>query len=59
VTAAPLTGLCTDVTSIKVYENWDMSQYDKMTPSIIRYGRPPEQMESNPAVAQLTDNYCL
>jgi hypothetical protein len=57
--AGTLTGLCTDVRSIKVSENWDMTQYDTKTLTVIGYGRPPEQMKANPAVAQMTDNYCL
>lgn len=57
--AATLTGLTNDVQSVKVFENWDQSQYNKKTLSVIGFGRPPEEMEARPAVARMTNNYCL
>ncbi|RHW28115.1 hypothetical protein D0Z08_03735 [Nocardioides immobilis] len=57
--APTLSGICTDVHRVTMYENWDMSQYDAKTLTVIGFGQDPDVMESNPAVAQMTDNYCL
>jgi 2,4-diaminopentanoate dehydrogenase len=57
--APTLTGICTDVRKVMIFENWDMSQFNTATLKVIGFGKPPEHMESNPAVAQMTDNYCL
>lgn len=57
--APALSGICTDVKHVLMYENWDVSQYDTKTLSILGFGKEPSVMESNPAIAQMTDNYCL
>ena len=57
--APALTGICTDVRNVTIYENWDMSQFNAATLSVIGFGKSPDAMEANPAVAQMTDNYCL
>src|SRR5439155_10194757 len=55
-----LTGLCTDIVSIKFSENWDVRDRDARTLSLMGYGRPPEELEANSkAIAQFTDNYSL
>ncbi len=57
--APTLTGICTDVRNITIYENWDMSQFNAATLSAIGFGKSPNAMANNPAIAQMTDNYCL
>jgi 4-hydroxy-tetrahydrodipicolinate reductase len=57
--APTLTGICSDIKHVTMYENWDMSHYDSKTLSVIGFGKDPTVMESNPAVAQMTNNYCL
>lgn len=57
--APTLTGICTDVRNVMIFENWDMSQFNTATLKVIGFGKSPEQMASNAAVAQMTDNYCL
>lgn len=57
--APTLTGICSDVTNVMIFENWDMSQFNTATLSVIGFGKEPEQLAANPAVAQMTDNYCV
>jgi hypothetical protein len=55
-----LTGLSTDIVSIKFSENWDVRDRDARTLSVMGYGRPPEELEANSkAIAQFADNYGL
>ncbi|TGD85954.1 hypothetical protein BayCH28_19955 [Mycolicibacterium sp. CH28] len=57
--APALSGICADIRHALMYENWDMSHYDSKTLSVIGFGKDPSVMESSPALAQMTDNYCL
>jgi 4-hydroxy-tetrahydrodipicolinate reductase len=57
--APTLTGICTDIRNVTIYENWDMGQFNAATLSVIGFGKSPEAMAANPAIAQMTDNYCL
>jgi hypothetical protein len=55
-----LTGLSTNITSIKFSENWDVRDRDAKTLSVMGYGRDPAELEAASAgIAKFTDNYCL
>jgi 4-hydroxy-tetrahydrodipicolinate reductase len=57
--AATLTGLCTDVRNVKAYENWDHAHFNNKTLSVVGFGKRPEDVAANPAIAQMINNYCL
>ena len=54
-----LTGLSTDITAIKVSENWEVRDRDARTLSVLGYGRPDELEASGTGIARFTDNYAL
>jgi len=55
---ATLTGLSTDITSIKVSELWDVRDRPSRTLSAMGYGRPLADFQaSSTGIARFTDNY--
>ena len=56
--APTLTGLCTQVRSVRVYETWDHAHFNNKTLTVIGFGRRPQDIEANPAIATMIDNYC-
>eukprot|EP00456_Euglypha_rotunda_P076153 TRINITY_DN7105_c0_g1_i4.p1 TRINITY_DN7105_c0_g1~~TRINITY_DN7105_c0_g1_i4.p1 ORF type:complete len:349 (+),score=54.67 TRINITY_DN7105_c0_g1_i4:810-1856(+) len=54
-----LTGLCTDIESIKVEENWDVSHVNPHHLAIIGFGAVPEEAQKMFAVLTQSDNYCV
>jgi hypothetical protein len=55
-----LTGLSTDITSIKFSENWDVRDRDARTLTLMGYGSAPASLEANSAaIAKFTDNYAF
>lgn len=56
--APTLTGLCTQVKKVRVYETWDHAHFNNKTLTVIGFGKKPEGIEANPAIARMIDNYC-
>ena len=55
-----LTGLSTDITSIKFSENWDVCDRDARTLTLMGYGTMPASLEAKSAgISKYTDNYSL
>jgi hypothetical protein len=55
--AAPLTGLCNDITRIKVQENWDVSHISAPQLQIVGYGSSPAEGEKQPFAPAIAHNY--
>lgn len=56
--AAAATGLCVDVKSIKLEENWDVSHMMGDTLALAGFGKSLKAAKDNPTVEYATQNYC-
>ncbi|HEX5784544.1 MAG TPA: hypothetical protein VFY35_07435 [Burkholderiaceae bacterium] len=55
--AAPLTGLCNDVTQLHVQENWDVSHISAPQLQVVGYGMTPDVAAQQPFAPAIADNY--
>lgn len=55
--AAPLTGLCGDISQLKVQENWDVAHISAPQLQVVGYGLTPEEAKAQPFASLIADNY--